>query len=132
MSYRHRGPARVFASESAAIKAVKGLNDNPVKTGDVLGMIGGLVFWFVYAFLMAGILATIFAFVLGDEGRYVQYLAVMSHAWIIPAAIGLLLVPLRISEQNPQLTLNLGTFFYFLPEGYLEKMNPDAGMFLSE
>lgn len=85
-------------------------------------LIGGLVFWFVWAFLMSGILTLVFAFVLGDEGRYVQYLAALSHAWVIPALVGLFLVPLRISEQNPQLTLNLGTFFFFLPEGYLLKV----------
>jgi putative YjhG/YagF family dehydratase len=38
--YRHRGPARVFTSERAAIQAVKGLSDNPVKPGDVVVLIG--------------------------------------------------------------------------------------------
>ncbi|MEM8860125.1 MAG: YjhG/YagF family D-xylonate dehydratase, partial [Chloroflexota bacterium] len=38
--YRHTGPARVFTSEKAAVAAVKGLTDNPVKAGDVLLMIG--------------------------------------------------------------------------------------------
>jgi len=39
--YRHRGPARVFTSEHAAIQAIKGRSDNPVKAGDVLVYIGG-------------------------------------------------------------------------------------------
>ena len=38
--YHHRGPARVFTSEKAAVAAVKGLSDNPVKSGDVLVLIG--------------------------------------------------------------------------------------------
>jgi dihydroxyacid dehydratase/phosphogluconate dehydratase len=38
--YRHRGPARVFTSERAAIQAVKGQSDNPVKPGDVVVLIG--------------------------------------------------------------------------------------------
>ncbi|MBZ0287427.1 MAG: YjhG/YagF family D-xylonate dehydratase [Anaerolineae bacterium] len=38
--YRHRGPARVFTSERAAIQAVKGQSDNPVKPGDVIVLIG--------------------------------------------------------------------------------------------
>lgn len=38
--YRHRGPARVFTSEKAAVTAVKGQTNNPVKAGDVLVMIG--------------------------------------------------------------------------------------------
>lgn len=39
--YRHRGTARVFTSESAAIQAVKGLSEHPINPGDVLVMIGG-------------------------------------------------------------------------------------------
>jgi putative YjhG/YagF family dehydratase len=38
--YRKTGPARVFTSEHAAIAAVKGLNDRPVKAGDVIVLIG--------------------------------------------------------------------------------------------
>jgi putative YjhG/YagF family dehydratase len=38
--YRKTGPARVFTSERAAIAAVKGLSENPVKGGDVIALIG--------------------------------------------------------------------------------------------
>lgn len=38
--YYHRGPARVFTSERAAIQAIKGQSDPPVKSGDVLVLIG--------------------------------------------------------------------------------------------
>jgi putative YjhG/YagF family dehydratase len=38
--YRKTGPARVFTSERAAIAAVKGLHENPIKAGDVLALIG--------------------------------------------------------------------------------------------
>ncbi|MCY4070072.1 MAG: YjhG/YagF family D-xylonate dehydratase [Chloroflexi bacterium] len=38
--YRHRGPARVFTSERAAIRAVKGLNEDRIRAGDVLVLIG--------------------------------------------------------------------------------------------
>jgi dihydroxyacid dehydratase/phosphogluconate dehydratase len=38
--YRHRGPARVFTSERAAIAAIKGQTDPPVKAGDIVVMIG--------------------------------------------------------------------------------------------
>ncbi len=68
---------------------------------------------------MAGLYALVFAFVLGDEGRYVQYLAMVAHANFIAVAFGLLLTPLRISIGDPQLTLNLGTFLPFLPDGYV-------------
>ena len=38
--YRKAGPARVFTSERAAIASVKGLNEKPVKPGDILVLIG--------------------------------------------------------------------------------------------
>jgi len=37
--YRKRGPARVFTTERAAIAAIKGRSDNPIKPGDVLVLI---------------------------------------------------------------------------------------------
>ena len=77
----------------------------------------GLVGAALMTFFFSGLYTLIFAFVLGDEGRYRQYLAVTAHAWFVPAMIGLLIVPLKIINEDPQLTLNLGTFIY-LPEGY--------------
>ncbi len=38
--FRHRGPARVFTDERAAIRAVKGEGDRPVREGDVIVLIG--------------------------------------------------------------------------------------------
>lgn len=38
--YRKTGAARVFTSEREAIAAVKGLSENPVKSGDVIALIG--------------------------------------------------------------------------------------------
>jgi hypothetical protein len=66
----------------------------------------------------AGFLTLTFAFVLGDEGSYRQYLAVTAHSFFIPALVGLLITPLKIVTQDPQLTLTLGSFFFFLPSGY--------------
>lgn len=77
--------------------------------------------YFLMMLLFAGIVTVVFAFVMGDEGRFRQYLAVLGHAWLIPGVVGFLLLPLRISQQNPQLTLNLGSFLFFLPEGYLSR-----------
>ena len=38
--YRKTGPARVFTSERAAITAVKGMSENPVRAGDIIALIG--------------------------------------------------------------------------------------------
>ncbi|MDH3272811.1 MAG: YIP1 family protein [Gemmatimonadota bacterium] len=73
----------------------------------------------LFSAVFAGVYMVIFAFFLGDEGRFVQYLAAVTHAWFIAALLGLLLTPLRISTGDPQYTLNLASFFFFLPDGYL-------------
>jgi xylonate dehydratase len=38
--YRKTGPTRVFSSERAAIAAVKGLSENPIKADDIIALIG--------------------------------------------------------------------------------------------
>lgn len=81
----------------------------------------GTLGYFLVAFLFAGVVTLVFAFFMGDEGRYRQYLAVVGHAWLIPGLVGLLLLPLKIMQEDPQLTLNVGSFLYFLPEGYLSR-----------
>jgi hypothetical protein len=70
-------------------------------------------------FLMSGIYALLFAFVLGDEGRYRQYLAIFAHAMFIPALLSLPLVPLRIQTADPQFALSLASFMVFLEPGYV-------------
>jgi len=88
----------------------------------VSAVVGGAIGFFVVTLIFAGLTTLIFAFIMGDEGKFTQYLSIMAHAWLIPALVGLALVPLKISQGNPQFTLNLGTFFFFLPEGYLLKV----------
>ena len=76
----------------------------------------------VMSFVLAGVYTVVFAFILGDEGTYKQYLAVISHAWFIAVLFGLLITPLRISQGDVQLTLNLGNFLFFLPDGYFTNL----------
>ncbi len=76
----------------------------------------------IFTFLFTGVYTVIFAFILGDEGSYKQYLAAVSHAWFIPVLIGLMLVPLRIQTGDPQFTLNVGSFLGFLPDGYAKSL----------
>ncbi len=82
----------------------------------------GTLGYFLVTFLFAGVVTVVFGFVMGDEGRFRQYLAMMGHAWLIPGVVGLLLLPLKIMQEDPQLTLNVGSFLYFLPEGYLARV----------
>jgi putative YjhG/YagF family dehydratase len=38
--FRHRGPARVFADEREAIRAIRGVGERPIRPGDVIVLIG--------------------------------------------------------------------------------------------
>jgi hypothetical protein len=82
------------------------------------GLVGGVLFWFVLTLFLAGVSALIFHLMLGDEGRFVQYLSVVAHALLIPAIGGLLLVPLKIAQRDPQMTLNLSLFIPMDSDAY--------------
>lgn len=84
----------------------------------ISSVVGGVAFWFIWAFLLAGLVTLFFSFLLGDEGGYKQYLAVVSHALLISAVGAVLVVPLKIAQGDPSLSLSLGTFAFFLEEGY--------------
>jgi hypothetical protein len=88
----------------------------------IIGVIGPLIGTIIWGFILAGIVTLVFSFLLGDEGRYTQYLAVVSHAMFIGALGALITVPLKIAQQDVQVTLSVGTFFTFLGEGYLARV----------
>jgi hypothetical protein len=77
------------------------------------------VFWPLILAMYAGVVTVIFAFLLGHEGTYKQYLAVVAHAHLITATAGVLVAPLRIVMEDAQLLISLGTFAPFLDDGYL-------------
>ena len=85
----------------------------------VLAPIGGAIFWFIYAFVIAGVVTVIFGFLLGDDGKFKQYLSVTAHAFLIMALGAIVTLPLKITERDLQLTLNVGLFMPFLERGYL-------------
>jgi len=94
------------------------MSENAINTMRVVIPVASLLSTIVFSFVFAGVYTVIFAFLLGDEGRYAQYLAAVSHAWFIAALFGLLVTPLRIATGDPQYTLNLASFLFFLPDGY--------------
>ena len=85
------------------------------------GAVAGAVFWFVISAAMAGLLTLIFSFILGDRGKYKQYLAVLAHAFLISAVGALVVLPLRIAAQDASMLLSVGTFMPFLEEGYIAR-----------
>ncbi len=95
------------------------MTDSAVNAMRVVIPVASALSTIVFSFVFAGVYTVIFTFLLGDEGRFTQYLAAVTHAWFIAALFGLLVTPLRIATGDPQYTLNLASFFFFLPDGYL-------------
>lgn len=87
----------------------------------IASVVGGTLGYLIMTAVFSGLVTLVFAFILGDEGRYKQYLSMTAHAWLIPLLVGFALVPLKIAQADPRLTLNVGTFLFFLPSGYLLK-----------
>jgi hypothetical protein len=85
----------------------------------IAGSLVALVVGPIITALMAGVVAFIFTFVLGGQGSYRQHLAVVAHAFLVPAMSALALVPLKIQAADLQLRLSVGTFLPFLDEGWL-------------
>lgn len=95
------------------------LGENAVRAMRIFVPATAVLSTIAFSFIFAGLYTLIFAFILGDEGRYTQYLAAVTHAWFIAVVFGLLVTPLRISTGDPQFTLNLASFLFFMPDGYL-------------
>jgi hypothetical protein len=83
------------------------------------GAVAAFVFWALMLVIFSGVITVFFRFLLGHEGTYRQYLAVVAHAHLISATSGVLLAPLRILAEDAQLLLSLGTFATFLEAGYV-------------
>lgn len=118
-------PAHVWEAMIRDQMAARGQDPSAFPGGTslvrIFGLVGVVVMYPLMAFISTGIITLVFSFVLGDEGRYKQYLAALTHAFMIPAVFGLALVPLKIAQSDPRFTLNLGSFLFFLPEGFLLK-----------
>lgn len=95
-------------------------SDLPVTAVRVGTLVGAPLAWLVFLFLSSGVMAFVFAFLLGDSGRYGQYLSATAHASVIGALGALLVTPLKIAQRDPQLTLSVGTFFQgVMGDGFL-------------
>lgn len=83
----------------------------------VFGAVGGFIWWMIFAALLSGVVTLVFGFMLGDEGRFKQYLSVTTHALLIMAVGSLLVTPLRIMGGDLQMSFSVGTFAVFVEEG---------------
>ena len=114
-------PAQVFVDANRAAMAGSAAEMPDFMTSGSFfkyAALGGItIFWFVINLVTAGLMALVFAFILGDEGKFKQYLTATAWAFVIAGLAALLLSPLRVMTRNPQLTLNLGTFMELVMEG---------------
>lgn len=84
---------------------------------------GAIIFALLLQFVMAAIYSVLFIFILGDDGRFTQYLAAVSHGWFIPVLIGVLLLPLVIQTGNLELRLTVDVFIAgFFEPGFVRNV----------
>lgn len=97
----------------------------------VFGAVGGFIWWMIFAALISGVVTLVFGFVLGDEGRFKQYLSVTTHALLIMAVGSLLVTPFRIMSGDLQMSFSVGTFAVFVEEGtFLRSMLNALDLFM--
>jgi hypothetical protein len=117
-------PAELFVQVQRRAALAQGVStppmtDETLRIIRIVSIVGGPAAVAILTFVFSGLYTFVFAFVLGDEGRYRQYLALTAHAAFIPALLSLPLVPLRIETGDPQFGLNLASFLFFLEPGYV-------------
>ena len=83
------------------------------------GAVMAPVMWLIIALFMAGFATLVFAFILGDRGRFKQYFAAVVHAFLIASIGGLAITPLKIAAEDPQLLMSVGNALRgILPDGF--------------
>lgn len=86
----------------------------------IAGSIMGPIMYVVVALIFAGFSTLVFAFALGDRGRFSQYFAATVHAFVIYALGAVAVTPLRIATGDPQFLLSPGAALSgMVPDGYL-------------
>jgi len=116
-------PPELFAEAQRRAALERGidvpvLTERALQTIRIASIVGSGLAFTIFSFFFSGVYTLIFAFILGDEGRYKQYLAIFAHASIIPALISVPLAPMRVATGDAQFSLNLASFLLFLPDSY--------------
>ena len=85
----------------------------------IAGGVGAAVVFLVIPVVISVFTYVIFVFMRGDNATFKQHLSVISHTGIV-SLVGMLVgVPLWIRSGSFEEVLSIGTFFPFLPEGFL-------------
>lgn len=85
----------------------------------IVAPIGTFIVLLLFPLVVSGVTAMIFIFMRGDEATYRQHLSVVSHAGIINLIGAIVNAPLQARAEALEAGLTLGSFFPFLPDGFL-------------
>ncbi len=80
---------------------------------------GTLLVTLIFPVVISLVTYVIFVFIRGDRATFRQHICVNAHIGVVTALGALFMTPLRMRSLDFQQTLSIGSFFPFLPEGYL-------------
>lgn len=80
---------------------------------------GATLFTFLFPVLISLLTYVLFVFIRGDRATFRQHLCVNAHTGVIAALGALFTLPLRMRSLDFEQTLSVGSFFGFLPDGYV-------------
>ena len=80
---------------------------------------GATLVTFLFPVLISLVTYVLFVFIRGDRATYRQHLCVNAHTGMIAALGALFMLPLRMRSLDVEQTLSVGSFFRFLPDGYV-------------
>lgn len=126
-------PAELFEAQIRQSVADAGMGEEEIAVAVTVGRYAGIamagVMGAVGSFIVGTVLFFVFATMLGDKGRFRQYLSVVVHALVVSSVGALAQVPLKRSAGDMELVLSLGTFAPFLDEGFLLSFLSAIGLF---
>lgn len=126
-------PAELFEEQIRRSVADSGMGEDEIAMAATVGRYAGIamagVMGAVGSFIIGTVLFFVFSTLLGDNGRFRQYLSVVVHALVISSIGALIQVPLKRSAGDMELVLSLGTFAPFLEEGFVLGFLGAVGLF---
>lgn len=93
--------------------------DGAATIASIAAGVGSTVVFLVIPLVLSALTYVIFVFMRGDNATFKQHLSVISHAGIVSLAGLAVALPLWIRSGSFEEVLSIGTFFPFLPDGFL-------------
>lgn len=90
---------------------------------------GALVVTLIFPVVISVGTYVVFVFIRGDRATFRQHLCVNAHTGLISALGALFLFPLRMRSLDFDQSLSIGSFFPFLPEGFVASLLAGLDLF---